>query len=350
MSSNLIVRKYGGSSLSTPEKLKSIAKEVSALYQKGHKIILVVSAMGSTTNELLDLAKKISSKPNPRELDMLLTSGERISMSLMCMALSDLNTPAISFTGSQAGILTDGSHNDAHITEIKPIRVEEALSQNKVIVLAGFQGVNPKTKEVMTLGRGGSDTTAVAMAAHFKADECQVYKDVDGIFSLDPNIYDNAIHYEKLPFDVALDMCKKGAKILHYKSVELAQNLNIPIRIQRAHQSGNSSLITDKSVDIKKGLFLALNKHELSSDLLNRCDLALDPSIIPPTDFSEYTVLSLTSWGSVKSEDIKAQLSDLQSKGVDIKKSFHGEWGLSIVVSNTQADSAFSHLAHLIKS
>jgi aspartate kinase len=190
--------------------------------------------MGKTTDSLIELAHKISNHPNTRELDMLLTTGERVSMALLSMALHDLNCPSISFTGSQAGIMTDGVHFNAKISDVKPIRVEEALLQNKLVVLAGFQGVDPKTKEITTLGRGGSDTTAVALAAHFKAARCEILKEVDGVYTADPKIVADARLIRNLPTRTLLNMCFWGAKVLHFRSVELALRLNVDLAVGRA--------------------------------------------------------------------------------------------------------------------
>src|ERR1700704_4135679 len=169
----IIVQKYGGACLETPAKIRAVASSLADLHSRGHRVVAIVSAMGKTTDQLVQMAYQVSAHPNRRELDMLLTTGERISMSLMSMALSDLGVPAISFTGSQAGVMTDGSHSSARILDVRPIRVREELDRGHIVVLAGFQGVNPITKEITTLGRGGSDTTAVAMAAVLKAECCE---------------------------------------------------------------------------------------------------------------------------------------------------------------------------------
>lgn len=173
-----IVQKYGGVCLETPEKIRAVARSLADLHSRGHRVVAIVSAMGKTTDELIKAAYQVSPHPNRRELDMLLTTGERISMSLMSMALSDLGAPAISFTGSQAGVMTDESHSFARILDVRPARVLEELGRGRIVVLAGFQGVNPRTKEITTLGRGGSDTTAVAMAAALKAERCEIIKEV----------------------------------------------------------------------------------------------------------------------------------------------------------------------------
>src|SRR5690606_32682478 len=198
------------------------------------QLIVVVSAMGKTTDELMRLAYQVSTKPSRRELDMLLTTGERVSMALLSMALQDLAVPSISLTGSQAGILTDGSFSNAKIMDLKPIRVESSLKESRVVVIAGFQGVEPHSKEITTLGRGGSDTTAVALAAHFGAERCEILKDVDGVFSADPSLVKNATCFKKVPVNALMEMCYWGAKVLHYRSVRLANRKNVTLCVGRS--------------------------------------------------------------------------------------------------------------------
>lgn len=231
----LIVRKYGGKSLNNSQQISQVAEDLKQLREQGHQIIVVVSAMGQTTDELIELAYKMSSTPNPRELDMLLTSGERISMALLSIALNERQCPSISFTGSQAGVFTDSSHNNARIREIRPIRIENEIKLNRVVVLAGFQGVSPETKEVTTLGRGGSDTTAVAMAAYFHADRLEILKDVEGIFSADPKVVKKVRLLKHLTYGVVLEMSYWGSRVLHFRCVEVAARLKIPIYIGLAH-------------------------------------------------------------------------------------------------------------------
>jgi aspartokinase len=223
------VQKFGGASLSTIEKVKSVAKHLKGLQQAGDSVIAVVSAMGSTTNELISKAYEISDHPDKRELDMLISTGERVSMSLLTMALKDLGCSALSLTGSQAGILTDQQHSEAKIIEVKPIRVESALENAQIVVIAGFQGVNSDTKEITTLGRGGTDTTAVALAGHFKVEMCEIIKEVPGICSADPRLVSGAKVFEHLAYDTMLTMCQWGAKALHSQCVGLAKQLQVPI-------------------------------------------------------------------------------------------------------------------------
>src|SRR6202045_4269130 len=221
---SIIVQKYGGACLETPAKIRAVASSLADLHSRGHRVVAIVSAMGKTTDELVKMAYQVSPHPNRRELDMLLTTGERISMSLMSMALSDFGVPAISFTGSQAGVMTDESHSSARILDVRPIRVREELDRGRIVVLACFQGVDPLTKEITTLGRGGSDTTAVALAAHFKADRCDILTDVKGIYSVDPRLPNTSPqHFEKLDYATVMEMAYWGAGVLHYRSVELAE-------------------------------------------------------------------------------------------------------------------------------
>lgn len=219
---SIIVKKFGGATVSTPEKIKEIALKMKMEMSPNDHLVIVVSAMGKTTNNLIELAHQVSSHPSRREMDMLLSVGERISMSLLSMALLDLGLEAISFTGSQAGILTTESHENAFVVNIKPQRLQEELKKNKIIILAGFQGVSEQKKEITTLGRGGSDTSAVAMSAALNAKHCEILKDVPSIFSADPNLIPESKPISTLYYEPLMEMTFWGAKVLHYRSVELA--------------------------------------------------------------------------------------------------------------------------------
>ena len=256
----IIVQKYGGVCLETPAKIRAVARSLAALHGRGHRVVAIVSAMGKTTDQLIQMAYQVSPAPNRRELDMLLTTGERISMSLMSMALSDHGVPAISFTGSQAGVMTDDSHSSARILEVRPIRVREELDRGRVVVLAGFQGVNPVTREITTLGRGGSDTTAVAMAAALKAERCEIIKEVDGICSADPRIVPDAKPLRRVDFASLSEMCFWGAKILHFRSVELAQSQDVPL-VLRQWGGGvkHSTQVMKEVAGMENGKVLAVN-------------------------------------------------------------------------------------------
>ena len=254
-----IVQKYGGVCLETPEKIRAVARSLADLHSRGHRVVAIVSAMGKTTDELIKAAYQVSPHPNRRELDMLLTTGERISMSLMSMALSDLGAPAISFTGSQAGVMTDKSHSSARILDVRPARVLEELDRGRIVVLAGFQGVNPRTKEITTLGRGGSDTTAVAMAAALKAERCEIIKEVDGICSADPRVVASAKPLRRLDFASLSEMCFWGAKVLHFRSVELAQSQNIPLFLRKWGNYEHSTRVMKEVIGMETGKILAVN-------------------------------------------------------------------------------------------
>jgi aspartate kinase len=227
----LVVQKYGGTSVADPDRMRNVARHIAETRAKGIDVVAVVSAMGKATDNLVELARQVSSNPQGREMDMLLTTGERISMSLLCMALHDVGCDAMSFTGSQVGIITDTSHTKAKILEIKGDRVRDALSAGKVAVVAGFQGVSTD-REITTLGRGGSDTTAVALAAALNADACEIYTDVTGVFSADPRMVPQARKIQYLSFDEMLEMAGAGSKVLALRAVEFARNHNVPIHVR----------------------------------------------------------------------------------------------------------------------
>jgi aspartate kinase len=229
----LIVQKFGGTSVGSPDKICAVANRIARTYQEGHRLVIVVSAMGHTTDELIDLAYKVSPTPLNREMDMLLTAGERISMALLSMALADRGVRSLSFTGSQSGIITDESHRRARIKRILGDRVRSALHENKVAIVAGFQGVS-ETKEITTLGRGGSDTTAVALAAVLGADACEIYTDVDGVFSADPRIIPEAKLWERISHDIMVELATRGAGVLHPRSVELAKQYGVVLRVKNS--------------------------------------------------------------------------------------------------------------------
>lgn len=259
----LIVQKFGGATLSDPAKIRSVAQRIASQVKSGDQIVAVVSAMGSTTNELISLAKKVSATQSLREMDMLLSVGERISMSLLSMALQDNGVRATSLTGSQAGILTDESHSNAFILDIRGTRVQDALKKSDVVVLAGFQGVSPESKEITTLGRGGTDTTAIAMSAFLKADHCEILKDVSGVYSADPRIISDAKTIHELNYDELGEMTFWGAKVLHYRSVELAKHENVLIYVGPAHDTTVGTWIRPKgSTMYEKPRILSLNSFE----------------------------------------------------------------------------------------
>lgn len=228
----LIVQKFGGSSVADAEGMKRVAARIVATKKAGNQVVVVVSAMGDTTDELIDLANQVSPIPPGRELDMLLTAGERISMALLAMAINNLGFEAQSFTGSQAGVITDSTHGKARIIDVTPGRIREAIDGGNIAIVAGFQGISQDTKDITTLGRGGSDTTAVALAAALEADVCEIYTDVDGIFSADPRAVPSARKLNTVTYEEMLELAAAGAKVLHLRCVEYARRYNLPIHVR----------------------------------------------------------------------------------------------------------------------
>jgi aspartate kinase len=229
---SLVVQKYGGSSVADASCVKRVAQRIVDTKKAGHDVVVVVSAMGDTTDDLIDLAQQVSPEPAPRELDMLLTAGERISMAVLAMAIHDLGVDARSFTGSQAGVITDASHGRARIIDVTPGRIRDALLSGAVAIVAGFQGVSQDSKDITTLGRGGSDTTAVALAAALDAEVCEIYTDVDGVFSADPRIVPTARRLDRITYAEMLEMAASGAKVLHLRCVEYARRYGLPIHVR----------------------------------------------------------------------------------------------------------------------
>jgi aspartate kinase len=245
----LIVQKFGGTSVADAARIRNVARRVVAAAQGANRVVVVVSAMGKTTDELIDLAHGVSDGSYPREMDMLLTAGERISMALMAMAIQDLGLGAMSLTGSQAGILTTAAHGQAEILEIKADRVREGLDSGKVVIVAGFQGVDPYSKDVTTLGRGGSDATAVALAAALRADVCEIYTDVDGVFSADPRIVPQARMLPEVGFEEMLELAGAGAKVLMARSVEVGRRFDIPIHVRSSFHDGEGTWVKESIME-----------------------------------------------------------------------------------------------------
>jgi aspartate kinase len=228
----IVVQKYGGSSVADAAGVKRVAQRIVATKKLGHDVVVVVSAMGDTTDELIDLANEVTPLPPARELDMLLTAGERISMAVLAMAIQSLGYDARSFTGSQAGVITDAEHGKAKIIDVTPGRIVDAIGEGAIAIVAGFQGVSQTTKDITTLGRGGSDTTAVALAVALKAEVCEIYSDVDGIFTADPRIEPRATKIPRISYEETLEMAAQGAKILHLRCVEYARRYDMPIHVR----------------------------------------------------------------------------------------------------------------------
>ncbi len=242
---SIVVQKYGGSSVADADAIKRVARRIVETQRAGHSVCVVVSAMGDTTDELMDLAEQVTPSPPARELDMLLTSGERISMALVAMAIAQLGSEARSFTGSQAGVITDDAHGAARIIDVTPGRIQSALDAGHIAIVAGFQGVSQTTKDITTLGRGGSDTTAVALAAALGADVCEIYTDVDGVFTADPRVLPNARKLDVLSMEEMLDLAANGSKILHLRCVEYARRYGIPIHVRSSWSRKPGTWIKD---------------------------------------------------------------------------------------------------------
>ena len=241
----LIVQKFGGSSVADAEGMKRVAARIVATKKAGNQVVVVVSAMGDTTDELIELANAVTPIPQGRELDMLLTAGERISMAVLAMAINNLGFEALSFTGSQAGVITDSVHGKARIIDVTPGRIREAIDSGAIAIVAGFQGISQDTKDITTLGRGGSDTTAVALAAALDADVCEIYTDVDGVFSADPRVVPNARKLKTVTYEEMLELAAAGAKVLHLRCVEYARRFNLPIHVRSSFSPNEGTWVVE---------------------------------------------------------------------------------------------------------
>ena len=246
---SLIVQKYGGTSVANPDSLKIVAEKIISAKKEGKQVVVVVSAMGSSTDELIALANELSETPSPREMDMLLSAGERITMSLLAMHLNSLGYDSYSLTGSQAGIITTSRHGRAEIEKISVERVKEGLEKGSIVIVAGFQGFNPDTREITTLGRGGSDATAVALAASLGAEKCEIYTDVEGVFSADPRITDKAKLLKEITYDEMLEMASTGARVLMARSVEFGRRYNVPIIVRPTFSDGMGTTVKEQVME-----------------------------------------------------------------------------------------------------
>ncbi len=253
----LVVQKFGGSSVADSDRIRAVADHVVRTHRRGNQVIVVVSAMGKSTDDLIRLAGDVSRQTSGRELDVLLTAGERISMALLAMAITDLGVPAMSFTGSQAGIITDTQHGKAKILEIKPDRVQEALDAGKVVVVAGFQGMSTD-RDITTLGRGGSDTTAVALAAALGAEACEIYTDVSGVFTADPRIAPRAHKLDRISFEEMLEMAATGGRVLALRSVEFARNHHVPLHVRSSFSWEPGTWVTEEDPNMEQAIISAV--------------------------------------------------------------------------------------------
>ena len=298
---SLLVQKYGGTSVGSIERIQAVAERVCKTAQQGHKVVVVVSAMSGETNRLLGLADEISARPIPRELDVLVSTGEQVTTALLCMALAELGQEAKSYTGRQAGILTDDSYNKARINDINTDAVMKDLNEGRVVVLAGFQGVN-EAGDVTTLGRGGSDTSAVAMAAALKADECQIYTDVDGVYTTDPRVVPDARKLDQITFEEMLEMASLGSKVLQIRSVEFAGKYNVALRVLSSFEEGEGTLIT---LDEEN----ALEQAQISGIAFNRDEAQLTVRGVPDTPGIAYRILGAVADANIEVDMIVQNVS-----------------------------------------
>lgn len=268
---SLFVQKYGGTSVGTTERIKAVADKVLTFRNQGHSVVVVVSAMSGETNRLIGLASEMQATPDPRELDVLVSTGEQVTIALLCMALKEKGCDARSYTGAQVRILTDAAHTKARIQEIDVQKMKADLDAGRVVVVAGFQGVD-ETGDITTLGRGGSDTTGVALAAALKADECQIYTDVDGVYTTDPRVVDGARRLDKITFEEMLEMASLGSKVLQIRSVEFAGKYNVPLRVLSTFEDGPGTLITidEESSNMEQPVVsgIAFNRDEAKVSVL----------------------------------------------------------------------------------
>lgn len=287
---SVVVQKYGGTSVADPTRIETVADRVRVLRDLGNDCVVVVSAMGQTTDELVSLAASISEQPDPREMDMLLSAGERVSMSLLAMALQARGVPAVSYTGSQAGILTDSSHGEARITEITGERVKNSLANGLVVVIAGFQGVDPATREITTLGRGGSDTSAVALAAALDADSCEILTDVSGVFTADPNRVPSARKLASVRFEDMLALADAGAAVLKPHSIEYARDAGVSVHVRSSFSQEDGTVVSSDAPE---------------RDIVGIADETVD-------DEGRITIV-----GSAASVKIPSLLTTLTAQGID---------------------------------
>src|SRR5678809_1095969 len=313
-STGIVVQKYGGSSVADAEKIRLVAQRIARTKAQGKKVVVVVSAMGKTTNQLIEKAKAISASPSRRELDMLLTCGEREAMSLLTMALIEEGVEAISFTGSQAGILTNDRHSGARIVEVRPFRVEDELDRGKVVIVAGFQGVSYK-REITTLGRGGSDTTAVALAPALGAERCEICSDVDGVYTGDPRIVDAAGLIEAISHEEMLELTSHGAKVLHDASVEFARKSGIALYARATAKDGGGTRIDftperERVVAAVTGQSALIRVRVSGGAAVEHCLQIIEAASIPLTHLDLegkelrcwFTIADVPDWSSIQTK------------------------------------------------
>ncbi|CAM3052812.1 MULTISPECIES: aspartate kinase [Dermacoccus] len=333
---SLVVQKYGGSSLADAESIKRVARRIVDTKKAGNDVVVVVSAMGDTTDELLDLAAEVSPAPPSREMDMLLTAGERMSMALVSMAISNLGHSARSYTGSQAGVITDAQHGKARIIDVTPGRITEAIGEGHIVIVAGFQGVSQATNEITTLGRGGSDTTAVALAAGIKADVCEIYTDVDGIFTADPRIVPTAHKIDRITNEEMQELAASGAKVLMLRCVEYARRFDLPIHVRSSfsHHEG-TWVVNQKEGDSVEDPIIAGVAHDRSEGKITIVGIPDSPGraaavfkAIAGVGINVDMIVQNVSAGTEKKTDISFTVpKEDAGRGVEVLKAMQDELG-----------------------
>ena len=301
----LIVQKFGGTSVGSAERIAQVAEKIKAFKARGNDLIIVVSAMSGETNRLISLAREISAEPDPREMDVILSTGEQVTIGLLAMALKAIDVPAVSFTGSQVRIGTDNTYGKARIQHIDEARLRAELDAGKVIIVAGFQGVDD-SGNITTLGRGGSDTTAVALAAALGADECQIYTDVDGVYTTDPRVVDSARRLDKITFEEMLEMASLGSKVLQIRAVEFAGKYNVPLRVLHSFKEGPGTLITLEEE-------LSMEQPVISGIAFNRDEAKLTIRGVPDTPGVAYKILGPVSAANIEVDMIVQNVSQDQT-------------------------------------
>ncbi len=297
----VIVQKYGGSSVADAEMIKKVARLIAAVKNNGNDVVAVVSAMGKTTNQLIEMAHSLSSDPEKRELDMLLSTGERITMALLCIALNDLGIKAISLTGSQSGIITNDRYNDARVIEVRPFRVQDELAKGQVVVIGGFQGVSYK-RDITTLGRGGSDTSAIALAAALNAERCEIYSDVDGVYTADPNIIKDAKHLPEMSFQQLQEMSEAGAKVLNAQAVQFAKEAKIAIYARSTFNPGRETVIREAQPSDRTKVIAVVHETDIIRIILEDKSIA---EILNFLDSRSAAVKEINYHYSDKNDDVR---------------------------------------------
>ncbi len=335
---SIIVQKYGGSSVADSDKLKKIALMIAAVKREGFDVVAVVSAMGKTTNQLIEMAKSLSENPDKRELDMLLSTGERITMALLCIALNDLGVEAISLTGSQSGIVTNDRNNDARVMEVRPFRVQDEIAKGKVVVIGGFQGVSYK-RDITTLGRGGSDTSAVALAAALKAERCEIYSDVDGVYTTDPNMVKDAKHLPEISYQQLQEMAEAGAKVLNAQAVQFAKEAGIALYARSTFSPGKETIIRETAPLDRPSVISIVHETEIIRCIFKQKNLNL--SFQQLNSFLENKNLSVKELNLVEDDSISKVSFILVKNNIhnwsSIKKELETTFGSSFTIDETLA-------------